>query len=74
MWTQSWPITEFKQVDREAHKILVENEGKHHCASTSLLYLRRENGVRKLRSIEIEYKEMKVKAAVKLYQNRDPAM
>ena len=48
MWTQSWPITELKQVDREARKIVVENGGKHP------------------RSIKIEYKETKVKAAVKL--------
>ena len=27
-----------------------------------------------MRSIEREYKETKVKASVKLYQNRDPAM
>ena len=27
-----------------------------------------------MRSIETEYKETKVKAAVNLYQNRDPAM
>ena len=27
-----------------------------------------------LRSIETEYKEMKVKTAVNLYQNRDPAL
>ena len=27
-----------------------------------------------MRSIETEYKEMKVKTAVNLYQNRDPAL
>ena len=69
MWTQSWPITELRQLDRKTRKIVVENGGKHPCASTSLLYLPPENGDRGLRSIEIEYKETKVKAAVKLYQN-----
>ena len=34
----------------------------------------RNKGGRGLRAVETEYKEMKVKAAVKLYQNRDPAM
>ena len=34
----------------------------------------RYKGGRGLRSVETEYKETKVKAAVKLYQNRDPAM
>ena len=44
------------------------------CGTTSLLYLPRDKGGRGLRSVETEYKETKVKAAVKLYQNRDPAM
>ena len=67
-------ITELKQIDREARKIVVENRGKHPCGSTSLLYLSRDKDGRGLRSIETEYKETKVKAAVNLYQNRDPAM
>ena len=74
MWTKHWPITELKQIDREARKIVLENGGKHPCGSTSLLYLSRDKGARGLLSIETEYKETKVKAAVNLYQNRDPAM
>ena len=74
MWTQRWPITELKQIDREARKIVVENGGKHPCGSTSLSYLSRDKGGRGLRSIETEYKETKVKAAVNLYQNGDLAM
>ena len=62
-----WPITKLRQVDRDAHKIVTEGGGKHPCGITSLLYL-------PLRSVENEYKETKVKAAVKLYQNRDLAM
>ena len=74
MWTQRWPITELKQIDREAHKIVVENGDRHPCGSTSLLYLSRDKGGRGLRSIETEDKETKVKAAVNLYQNIDSAM
>ena len=65
---------ELKQIDSEARKIVVENEGKHPCGSTSLLYLSRDKGGRGLRSIETGYKETKVKAAVNLYHNRDSAM
>ena len=25
MWTQQWPIMELKQIDREVHRIVVEN-------------------------------------------------
>ena len=64
MWTQHWPITELKQIDREVCKIVVENRGKNPCGSTSLLYLSCDKGGR----------ETRVKAAVNLYQNRDPAM
>ena len=73
-WTQRWPITELKQIDREASKIVVENGGKHPCGSTSLLYLSSDKGGRGLRAIKTEYEETKVKAAVNLYQNRDLAM
>ena len=29
MWTQQWPVTELKKLDREARKIVVENGEKH---------------------------------------------
>ena len=66
MWTQHWPITELRETDREACKIVVENGGKHPYGSTSLLYLPRDNGGKGLRSMEREFKETNVKAAVKL--------
>ena len=74
VWTQPWQIAELRQVDRDARKIATEGEGEHPCGTTSLLYLPRDKGGRGLRSVETEYKESKVKAAVKLYQNRDPAI
>ena len=48
--------------------------GKHPSGSTAILYMPREKGGRGLRSIEEEYKVRKIKAAVKLYRNGDPAM
>ena len=74
MWTQHWPLTELRKIDREARKIIVENGGKHPCGSTSILYLPREKGGRGLRSVEQEYQVTKVKVAVKLYRNDDQAM
>ena len=29
MWTQQWPVTELKKLDREVRKVIVENGGKH---------------------------------------------
>ena len=34
MWTQHWPITELKQIDREARKLYLEKGGKHPSSST----------------------------------------
>ena len=39
MWTQQWPVTEFKKLDREARKIVVENGGKHSSRSTAILLI-----------------------------------
>ena len=61
MWTQHWPITELRQVDRDAHKIVTDGGEKHPCGKPSLLYLPRDKGGRGLRSVETEYKETRVK-------------
>ncbi|XP_068737747.1 uncharacterized protein [Montipora capricornis] len=74
MWTQHWPITELRVVNREARKIIHENGGKHPLSSTAVMYLPRHLGGRGLRSVEREYKLTKIKAAVKLYQNSDPTI
>ena len=66
------PVTELKNLDREARKIVVENGGKPLSRSTAILYMPREKGERGLRSIEEEYKVVKIKAAVNL--NRKVAL
>ena len=74
MWTQHWPVRDLKIVDREARQGFVENSGKHPGGSTALLYLPREKGGRGLHTVEMEYKVTKVKAVVRLYENKDPVM
>ena len=74
MWTQHWPITELRVIDREARKIICENGGKHPLSSTAIMYLAREKGGRGLRSVEREYKLTKIKAAIRLCHNMDPSM
>ena len=39
MWTQQWPVTKLKKLEREARKIVVENGGKHPSGSTAILYM-----------------------------------
>ena len=74
MWTQTWPLAELKQIDRDTRKIISESGGNHPKGSIAALYLARNNGGRGLKSVEEEYKNIKIKAAVKLYQNTDPLM
>ena len=74
MWTQVWTIAELQRLDRETHKVMVSNGAKHPLGSTDLLYLPRKLGGRGLKSIEREYKTIKIKAAMKVYSNNDPAM
>ena len=73
MWTQTWPLAQLQQVDREARKIIVEFGGKHPQGSTAILYMSRKCGGRGLRSVETIYKEIKIKAAMKPYYNPDPS-
>ena len=72
MWTQTWPLAQLQQVDREARKIIVEFGGKHPQGSTAILYMSRKCGGRGLRSVETTYKDIKIKAAMKLYYNPLP--
>ena len=74
MWSQHWNLTDLRNIDREARKVISENGGKHPLGSTALLYLPRHRGGRGLRSVETEYKHTKIKSAIKLYQNKDPTM
>ena len=48
MWTQHWSITELRQVDRDARKIVTEGGGKQPCGKTSLLYQPHDKGGRGL--------------------------
>ena len=74
MWTQHWPLSELRDVDRTARKIIVENGRKHPASLTSLLNLTRKKGGRGLRSVEQEYKLTKIKSLLKLHQNSDHTM
>ena len=54
MWILHWSLTDLRNLDREARKIIVSSGGKHPLSSTALLYLAREKGGRGLRSVEDE--------------------
>ena len=74
MWTQTWPLAELRQIDRETRKIITENGEWHPTSLNAVLYLPRSIGGRGLRLVELEYKLIKIKAALKVYENADPMM
>ena len=74
MWTQHCPLAELREIDRETRKLASENGGKHLLSSTAVFYLSRVVGGRGMKSVEHEYKMIKIKAAIKLYMNPDPMM
>ena len=41
MWTQTWPIANIQQLDREGRTIIVENGGNYPKVSTAILYMSR---------------------------------
>ena len=61
IWTQTWPLTELQQLDRETNMVIKETGGSHPSASTELLYLPRISRRTGLMSIESEYKLIKLK-------------
>ena len=62
MWTQYWPLAELREIDRETRKLVSEYGGKHPLSSTAVFYLPRALGGRGMKSVEHEYKVIKIKA------------
>lgn len=42
MWTQNWPITKLRLIDREVRKIICKSGGKHPLSFTTVMYLSRD--------------------------------
>ena len=74
IWTQTLPLAELQQTDRDTRKIISGSGGSHRKGSIAAVYLTRNNAGRGLKSVEEEHKNMKIKVAFKLYENTDPSM
>ena len=73
-WTMKFTIEFLRTVDRSIRGIINSLGGKHTNLLNAVLYTPRSKGGRGLIEIERLYKETKVKAAVKLKQNKDSRM
>ena len=74
MWSQHWCLTDLRDIDRQARKIVCESGGKHLLGLKATVYLLRVLGGRGMRSGEEESKMTKNKSAIKLYSTEDSAM
>ena len=74
MRTQHWPLGDLQSIDRETRKLINGNGQRHPLSSTAVLYLPRDKSGRGLKSIEQEYKLIKTKMAMRLYENPDSMM
>ena len=74
MTTTEWTVYEVRELDRLVRKILIDNKRRHPCASVHLMYLSRSMGCRGLKSVQQEYKELKIKTALHLYTSTDQAV
>ena len=62
MWSQHWCMTDLRDIDRQARKIVCESGGKHPLGLKATVYLPRTLGGRGMRSVEEEYKMTKIKS------------
>ena len=73
-WACTLRIDFLKDVDRSIRKIMNMCGAKHTNTVNEGLYISRQKGGRGLRSLENAYKEIKIKAAMKMKLNTDPRM
>ena len=67
-WTQHRALSELRDVDIAARKIIVENDGKHPLSLTSLLYLPRGKRGRGMRSVDTRKSSNQIVEAVREFE------
>ena len=67
-WTQHRALSELRDVDIAARKIIVENDGKHPASLTSMLYLPRGKGGSGLRSVDTSKSSNQIVEAVREFE------
>ena len=68
MWTQHRTLSELRDVDIAARKIIVENDSKHPASLTSMLYLPRGKGGSGLRSVDTSKSSNQIVEAVREFE------
>ena len=73
-WSEKFRIDDLKELDIIIRSSMNRAGAKHTNQVNELLYLPRKIGGRGLKSIELTYKETKIKSAVKVLTHTDPRM
>ena len=71
MWSQRINITDLRKIDAAVRSGINDVYAKHKNQMNSILYLPRNYGGRGLLSVEIIYKETKLKSLAKIVTSRD---
>ena len=72
MWSQRNNITDLRKIDAAVRSIINDVYAKHKNQMNSILYLPRNYRGHGLLSVEIIYKETKLKSLAKIISSRDP--
>ena len=72
MWSQRINITDLRKIDAAVPSIINDVHARHKKQMNSIVYLPRKYGSRGLLSVEIVYKETKLKSLAKILTSRDP--
>ena len=74
MWTEKMKLEDLRELDIILREAMNRNSAKYKLQMNASLYLDRSSGGRGLKNFEITYKEIKVKAAIRLITERDDRM
>ena len=72
MWSEKINLTDLREMDSTLRDIMNRNKAKYKLQLNSILYLPRNKGGRGIKNMEITYKQLKVKSALKLVTETEP--
>ena len=74
MWTEKMNLGDIGEIDTTIRDIMNQNHAKYKLQINASLYLKRFMGDRGLKNLEVTYKKLKIKAALKIITDKEPRM
>ena len=67
-------LKDLREMDGSLREVMNRNQAKYKLQLNSILYLPRNKGGRGIRNLETAYKQLKIKSAIRLVQEKEPRM